>query len=266
MAVIYLRRYDDDTVKYVYRVNNFNQFGVRFSSPISPMPLPEEEDDRNILVKMEGNSTTMTVSWLMKNESTNLGSVHNGAPAPGSTKTIFEQVLFWQDFMIGTGITAAFDIGIGDGTEGSLDDAFPTPGFLYQKRGYLTNVDINTTEAEPNTFRCSVQFIVGDVISSYNADTPSEPLNFQGISGVSSGEIILSWDDPSDNGGTSVSKHNVLFKTGTNTWSRVQPANTANGVTLSGLTPGAEYVIKMNAENANGQGRYTPERKVIATV
>ena len=66
MAVIYIRRMDDGTVKYVYRVKNFDQFGIRFVSPISPMPLPEEDDDANILVKMEGNTSTMTVSWLIK--------------------------------------------------------------------------------------------------------------------------------------------------------------------------------------------------------
>ena len=266
MAIIYIRRFDDSTVKYVYRVKNFDQFGIRFVSPISPMPLPEEDDDANILVKMEGNTSTMTVSWLIRNEQVNIGSAHNSAPAPGETKDIFQQLKFWQDFMIGSSITTSFDIAVGDGTEGSLDDAFPNPGFLYQKRGFVTNVDINTNGAEPNTFRATVTIMIGDVISSYNTDTPSEPLNFQGSPGGSSQEIDLTWDDPSDDGGTTVSKHNVLYKTGTGTWLRVQPSAAANAVTLTGLTGGLEYVIKMNAENANGQGRFTPERKVIATV
>lgn len=263
---LYLRRFTNGTVNYVYKTINFEDFNPRFGSPITPMPLPEEDDDRQILTKVEGNSTVIGFTWIMKQSSVNLGSAHNGASDPGSTKNIWEQLLFWEDFMIGTGITASFDIVVADdAVVANLDEVVPD-NILYQKSGFLTSFDPHLAGNSPVAFRTTVQLIVGDVITSYNTDTPSEVLNLAAVTGTLSGEIDVSWDDPVDNGGSAVTGHTIFFKTGTNTWSQVTAGAAANSVTLTGLTAGAEYDIRMYASNANGGGRFSPIVKATAKV
>ena len=46
-----------------YEVKTFEDISINKSTPISPMPLPEEDSAENMLVKIEGNSTTMNLSW-----------------------------------------------------------------------------------------------------------------------------------------------------------------------------------------------------------
>ena len=58
------------TVKKEYKLPNVNSFSIDLNSPVSPMPLPEEGADSNILVKIEGNSATMSLNWIIKDETT----------------------------------------------------------------------------------------------------------------------------------------------------------------------------------------------------
>lgn len=265
--VIYIRRFVNGTVNYVYRVRNFDNFSVRFRSPISPMPLPEENDDQNILVKVEGNTTTITLNWVINETTVNTGSNHNGASAPGSTKTIFEQLLFWQDFLIGNSITSGFDIVLGDENTTDLDALTPN-GINYQKRGFSTDFNATTQGAEPNSFRGMFTMIVGNVVTGYNTNSPSEPLNYDVVSGSLSGEIDVSWDDPADAGSSAISGHIVKFKTGTGQWDTATASAAANALTISGLVAGNNYQLKMYAQNDGGgaDGRVTPIREAIATV
>lgn len=264
--VIFIRRKTNGTVQYIYRIENFDNFSVRFRSPIIPMPLPEENDDRNILVKTEGNSTTITVNWVINATAINRGTNHNGASAPGNTKTIFEQLIFWQDFMIGNSITSGFDIVLGDDLTSELDEDVPT-GINYQKRGFSTNFDATTQGSEPNSFRGIFTMIVGDVITGYNTNTPSEPLNFKLVEGTLSGEIDITWDTPDDAGTTAISGYIIRTKTGTEQWDQTS-FGVVTSATITGLTAGSTYQVQMYAQNnsGNGDGRLSRLGEVVAKV
>jgi len=41
-----------------YTSDNITNINVDFNTPIAPMPLPQMEDKENILIKVEGNTTT----------------------------------------------------------------------------------------------------------------------------------------------------------------------------------------------------------------
>lgn len=263
--IIFIRRFNAGTVNYVYRCRNFDQFNLRFKSPISPMPLPEEDDDNQILVKVEGNSTTLTVNWLIKPQSTNTGSNHNGASAPGTTQSIWEQLLYWENFMVGVGFASSFDVVIGDENTTDLDAPIPT-GILYQKSGYVTDFSANTSGQEPNSFRGMFTLIVGNAVTSYNTNAPSEVLNFRAVDGTLSGQVDLTWDDPSDSGSSAITEHIIFYKTGTDQWDLVSAGAAANSATISGLTPGATYQFKIFARNSDGDGRRTGIRESIAKV
>ena len=77
MAEIWLRKYKGKTAAstvsaglvMVYKIKVFDSISFKFGSPISPMPLPEESGQENILIKMEGNTHTCTITWLVKSGS-----------------------------------------------------------------------------------------------------------------------------------------------------------------------------------------------------
>lgn len=52
----------------IYHVGNFVNLNFKYNTPVSPMPLPEEDSTENLLVKLEGNSQTVSLSWLLINE------------------------------------------------------------------------------------------------------------------------------------------------------------------------------------------------------
>jgi len=70
MAIIRLYKYvlgDDGETEEVYRytVPNLETLNIQYNTPISPMPLPEEDADENILVKIEGNSASIDIDWTL---------------------------------------------------------------------------------------------------------------------------------------------------------------------------------------------------------
>ena len=51
----------------------FNDISINKQTPVSPMPLPEEDSDENVLIKVEGNTTTMDISWTILNATSPVG-------------------------------------------------------------------------------------------------------------------------------------------------------------------------------------------------
>ena len=79
MAIIRLYKYvlsDDGNTEIVYRytVPNLESLNVQYNTPISPMPLPEEDADENILVKIEGNSASIDIDWTLADYEYTIGA------------------------------------------------------------------------------------------------------------------------------------------------------------------------------------------------
>ena len=224
---IYIRKIVSGQVKLIYRIYNFKDFSEEFSAPVSPMPMPEERDEENILLKLEGNTTNITLAWTVKEESSNLGTMHNpesgGITNIGNTQTIWEQLKFFDTYFVPSSMVDQYDICIGDGTEGTLSHEFPTPGFLYQKSGYVPKVGFRINSSAPVTMDASLNFIVGNVVSSYQLDTPNKPYGISAttVTGSgSAGKINVNWTAPSSTGGQSIDGYVVQFRKGTETWGR----------------------------------------------
>ena len=56
---VWIRKYVGEEVAFRYKVSYFDSVNFNYSSPISPMPLPEEGGEENVLVKMEGNTLSL---------------------------------------------------------------------------------------------------------------------------------------------------------------------------------------------------------------
>ena len=255
---IYIRKIVSGQVKLIYRIYNFKDFSEEFSAPVSPMPMPEERDEENILLKMEGNTTNINLAWTIKQESSNVATTHNGFGSIGNSQTIWEQLKFFDYYFVPSSMIDKYDICIGDGTEGTLSQEFPSPGFLYQKSGYMPKLSFRVGSDAPVTMNASLQFIVGNVVSSYQLDTPNKPSNVTATTGSSSGEINMTWTAPSSTGGSTLTGFVVQFRVGTGTWGRATVSNaSATSTTIATGFNNQTIQVRIAGETANGIGSYS---------
>ena len=175
------------TESWRYEINNLGTVSVVSDQPISPMALPQEDATENVLVKMEGNTQTITVNWKIgqdfpypkKSETANVGISQiqsdyerfYDSTAPASpitwndlTYSVPEDTVAWltNDFE-GKDLSDRFILVLGHGA--------------LRYEGFVTRMTCSIDGASPVVWNVSMTFIVGNVISIYETDAPSEPRN-----------------------------------------------------------------------------------------
>lgn len=78
--------------------------------------------------------------------------------------------------------------------------------------------------------------------------SPGAPLA-PGLASTNSGELSLSWLAPSNDGGADISEYNLQYSTDGVTWLDYSPNPTGTRVKLTGLTDGANYYVRIRANN-----------------
>ena len=96
-----------------------------------------------------------------------------------------------------------------------------------------------------------------------------EPISSIGLGASSgSGSVRLSWNLPSDNGGSAIIRYEVRYQAVGEAWSEWENVGAgARGVTVGNLVNGREYVFEVRAVNALGKSgaetvRAVPERRI----
>ena len=96
-----------------------------------------------------------------------------------------------------------------------------------------------------------------------------EPISSIGLGASSgSGSVRLSWNRPSDNGGSAIIRYEYRFAPAGEAWSDWENVGAgARGVTVGNLINGREYSFEVRAVNALGKGgaetvQATPERRI----
>ena len=98
--------------------------------------------------------------------------------------------------------------------------------------------------------------------SEPEAQVPGAPRNLRAATG-NSGELAVSWDAPSSDGGSEITGYRVQWKESSGSWDT--PANvsettvTGTAHTITGLTDGTEYSVRVQAVNSEGGGEASPE-------
>ena len=103
---------------FAYEVTNLNNMSWDVNTPVSPMPLPEESHKENILVKMEGNSAQMSVSWtLLADDVTHFGTfdstlsnASNRFIADTDSRNVFKEMEVFKEDYIPENIQDAYSI------------------------------------------------------------------------------------------------------------------------------------------------------------
>ena len=167
------------------------------------------------------------------------------------------------------------------------------PVFCEPAIGSLQTADdrVFTTAVTPGTDRVAHSYTLtltvpgGAVRSSVGSkpnEEPEEPLEVRvGPPGVTepissiglqaspgSESMRLSWNLPSDNGGSAIIRYEVRYQAVGEAWSEWENVGAGTrGVTVGGLINGREYIFEVRAVNALGKGgaetvQATPERRI----
>jgi len=241
------------TPLFVYELGNFKRFNYDINSPVSPAPLPEEDSNENILLKIEGNSSQITVAWKIKDETTNRlitnesasGDGDNFFPSSGSTKTIQEQVHFIRKFLRASSIDDSYELKL------EYDSSDPTKNLTW--RGTFTQFHFDTAEVETLTLNANCKFLEGNVQSMYELDASSPPQNFV-ISSASSGTLTYTWDAPLSNGSSTITGYNLYYSADGTTYQKYFHNATSSPKTISSLSS-ATYSTYMTAITSVGEGQ-----------
>jgi hypothetical protein len=230
------------TVLYGYSATNKVALNIDLNTPVSPLPLPEEGSDSNVLVKVEGNTATWTIRWLIKPETTDKFS-GSDYDSNVETQSVLQQMIFFLDTFQPKSIDDKFQMKINDGVSPLTKD------------GFVTKMNFRWNSDNPVNMNAVVSFIVGDVITVFENDSPQPPTGLAVVAGSSSGDLDLSWVAPTDVGGTALVGYNISYRTQVGDWVTVS-TSTSTTKTLTtatnGIVAGATYFVKVRAENTEG--------------
>ena len=274
MTDIYIQRVEPNStdtgfdVKKEYKLSNVSSFSIDLNSPVSPMPLPEEGADDNILVKIEGNSATMSLNWVIKNETTTPVTVTESGGASG-VLTALQQVGYFTN-----------EPGEGSFQPHSIEDNYRIQlkdgsTVIWEKLGFFTKFTFSMQGNSPVIFNATASFIVGDVITSYEAKEPEPPTALVLSSGVTyngsdihTASIKAYWTPPTITNGTLAGSIVAYRKEGTNFWVSLSTSTTdpdsGSEYVLSNLEYLKYYDIKV-ASRTSVKGKWSQKKVVRAT-
>ena len=272
-----------------YRIDKFvaktfESIGIDLNTPISPMPLPEDRSTENILVKMEGNSqqvrfgcrfdgNLVELSYVedLTSIRTDAGIINVDTASGGSaydydTNIITEpdNIQLVQTFLNNfesRSITDSFVLRIVDKAALPANDKI-----LFTGEGSIQSISTATDSASPVVWNVNVDFLVGNVISIYDADVPEEVTGLE-VSVPSSGSIKFRWSDPAREGGSAITKFTFVYqKVLEGVWiapnsityaaaqNTIPSGETKYAYTLTSMTTNKDYKVYIVAENTAGVG------------
>ena len=275
--------------RQIFEITNLESLQITHSSPVSPMPLPEETSEDNILVKIEGNSETINVSWtLVEGQALLWGSYNEGQSAlervsnewvPRNDETISSVIeahnKIKEDFTP-TSVDDAFVFRITQDTNSTPDDDADL------ELGNITSVSFDVSGRSPINWNVRVSFIVGDVVTMFENDLPERP-TITSLTSSNSTSFTVGWkewdayiagEEPTfDN----TSGNGVIIgykKIGKGHFHTIKITDANNldsdsldiGVdTVSSITAG-EYIVKVAHFTTLNSGRYLWSKKKTITV
>ena len=250
MTEIYLIKKVGSNEK-VYHVSNLNNLNWSIDTPVTPMPLPEDTHEENILVKMEGNTAKIDLSWTLT-EGSFFGTLSSSdvfTPEAGGDITALAQIVKFKEF-VPKSIGDAYAIKIvGDG--GSIDD------------GTISNLSFSVSGGSPIVWNVNLAFYIGKVVAMLESDIPPAPtsVTLVGSTSTTDGQsyidyTVVAYDgyatEPTAGSAQAVSGHKIQYKKTKNLQSSTAALNTWIPLTLSAsltnripsLTHG-EYIVKI---------------------
>ncbi len=191
------------TELYRYKLGNFKRLQYNINTPVSPMPLPEEDSNENVLIKIEGNSSDITLNWIVKdNNGVNLETKFD-APTGFPSSTVREQIEFIRKEFRPKSIADSYQLIL------RLDNADTSQDITFD--GTFAQFGFGMADPELLTFKAQAKFFEGNVALGFAVDVSSEPLNLV-VTSPASGEIDADWDVPQDPGTSALTLYRVHYR------------------------------------------------------
>ena len=210
-----------------YTADNMSNITVDFNTPIAPMPLPQQADNQNVLIKVEGNTTTANISWKIS-ERSSTPFTGSGLPSGvySNKLTPLQQIEVFKDNFVPVTVGDSYQLTIGN----SLVMV-----------GTLMKMSFTVSAQSPVVWDGSLQFVHGNVASSTDNLLADAPVDY------SSNSVQLNVTDDGNNSGhgakinqiktltfgsaSGITGYNVQYRTtSTSGWNTVSSSDIAYNV------------------------------------
>ena len=126
--------------------------------------------------------------------------------------------------------------------------------------GYTFQVRVTFTDDADNE-----ESLTSEATVPVAATVPTAPLSLTVTAGSQIQELDVSWQAPSSNGGSAVTGYKVQWKESTDRWDTAaevsEATETGTTHTITGLTGGVEYAVRVIATNVAGDGPASTEAR-----
>ena len=200
------------------------------------------------LVQSDQNTSalgTPTISGTAQVDETLTADTTGVEDADGLTN-----VSYSYQWMANNGTT---DTNIQDATDSTYT---PSPSDV----GKTIKVKVTFTDDAGNA-----ETLTSEPTETVTATAPTVPLSLTVTAGSQDQELEASWQAPSSNGGSDVTGYKVQWKEAADSWDTAadvsEAAETGTTHTITGLTGGVEYAVRVIATNDAGDGPASTEAK-----
>ena len=219
-----------NTELHAYKIDNLSNLNWSVDTPVTPMPLPEDSHKENILVKMEGNTAKMDLSWTLT-EGTQFGTVDTTSMAftPGDDESVFEHIDEFKERFVPISIGDKYVFLITDENNNQL---------LFEE-GTISSMSFSVSGSSPVVWNVNLAFYVGNVVAVLEADIPPSPIlvTFTKVTTTSFSYTFNKYDGYSSepSGDSTPNGHVLQVKEGNGSW--VLYTRTTSNAGSDGQTP-----------------------------
>ena len=296
MTSIYLyKRSNTDFSSWRYEISNIERLDISKNTPVSAMPLPMEDSSENILVKMEGNSEVVQISWRIPEEAVARVKKKTTAESTAIIQGTADDDAKYEWAGSGSGAFGWESSNPVNTTTGTAtrsgadvvnilmqefegrdigDEYYLSIPQMSAREGWVSQLSAQITGDSPVVWTMSLTFQTGRVISMYDADAPSEPRSVVFVPCDSSGKVSgeggysapdtklrVRWVVPVESGGSSIAKYTVYHRTSNSSW--IKKAETASNVyeyiVATGVS-GEQNFVFIKASNTDAVGMKSDEK------
>ena len=227
-------------------------------------------DDRGNSESLTSRSTVI-VAARPNSEPTGLPAI-DGTPQVGQTLTADTSAIDDEDGLTNVSYEYrwfAIKTVVDENTGFSLDvisllsgDTSSTYTLGPADAGYTFTVRVTFTDDEGNN-----ESLTSESTEAVAATVPAAPQSLSVAAGDQDQELEASWQAPSSNGGSAVTGYKVQWKEATDSWDTAadvsEATETGTTYTITGLTGGVEYAVRVIATNDVGDARLPPRRRAL---
>ena len=198
---------------------------------------------------------TVTVAAAPNRAATGAPTI-NGTPQVGETLTADTANIADQDGLDDVSYRYQWTAGGAD-----IDGATGSSHTLTaSEQGKTIQVKVTFTDDRNNA-----ETLTSVATEAVAATVPTEPLSLSVATGDQVQELEASWQAPSSNGGSAVTGYKVQWKEAADSWDTAadvsEAAETGTTYTITSLTGGVEYAVRVIATNDAGDGPASTEAK-----